>query len=269
VALLTALLLAASYVPRFDPSHAYVQLDVGQGDAALFRRGRSAVLIDVGPDDCYDMLRYLRHEGLFVDAVLLSHLDEDHAGALASLLASEIDVPAIVMADGAIDDELSSAVENGLDMALQKGIPVHMVRGIGIPRCLLLFVLRKAGRRILKKALIRFLQIQLRVRKCKRIHFPKPRKLFLILRRRIIQHLFCCFVVFDLIGKHLIVDEPHTAKGPGKQIPLFFIRIDPELEGHVCHISHFLRRFGLSPCVSMYCRIVSIGAPPVEIRQKL
>ena len=28
----------------------------------------------------------LRHEGLYVDALILSHLDEDHAGALGALL---------------------------------------------------------------------------------------------------------------------------------------------------------------------------------------
>lgn len=116
------------YLPSFRPDARYVQLDVGQGDAAVIRKGRRAVLVDVGPGDSYDMLRYLRHEGLFVDAVLLSHLDEDHAGALRTLLASEVDVPAIVVADGAFDGELSQAVAGGMDLAVQRGIPVHMVR---------------------------------------------------------------------------------------------------------------------------------------------
>ena len=74
--------LALSYLPRFAPDARYVQLDVGQGDAAILRHGRHATLVDVGAANSYDALRYLRHEGLYVDSLILSHLDEDHAGAL-------------------------------------------------------------------------------------------------------------------------------------------------------------------------------------------
>ena len=91
------LLTALTYAFRFDPAARYVQIDVGQGDAAVIRSGRNAVLVDVGPADCYDVLRYLRHEGLFVDCVILSHLDEDHAGALGVLMDSEVGIGQIVM----------------------------------------------------------------------------------------------------------------------------------------------------------------------------
>ncbi len=119
---------AAGYALRFDPGAAYVQLDVGQGDAALFRRGRHAVLVDVGPTDSYDMLRYLRHEGLRVDAVILSHLDEDHAGALGVLLASEIEIPAVIIARGAADEETTQEVRAALDYLGARGIALHEVR---------------------------------------------------------------------------------------------------------------------------------------------
>ena len=85
----TLCILLIGYLPRFAPDARYVQLDVGQGDAAVLRHGRQATLVDVGPAGCYDVLRYLRREGLYVDALILSHLDEDHAGALGALLASE------------------------------------------------------------------------------------------------------------------------------------------------------------------------------------
>ncbi len=122
------LVLTVSYLPKLCPTPRYVQLDVGQGDAALFRSGRRAVLVDVGPADSYDMLRYLRHEGLFVDAVILSHLDEDHAGALGTLLASEVDIPCIVMAEGARRYEVSAKVQAGLDEAQAQGVAVREVR---------------------------------------------------------------------------------------------------------------------------------------------
>ena len=119
---------AAGYALRFDPTAAYVQLDVGQGDAALFRRGRRAVLVDVGPMDSYEMLRYLRHEGLMVDAVILSHLDEDHAGALGVLLASEVGIPAVIVARNAAQEEATQEVRAALDLLGRRGIALSEVR---------------------------------------------------------------------------------------------------------------------------------------------
>lgn len=127
-ALLILLCAASGYALRFDPAARYVQLDVGQGDGAVFRRGRRAVLVDVGPTDSYEALRYLRHEGLYVDAVILSHLDEDHAGALGVLLASEIEVPAVITARGAAGEQTTQAVHDALDMLAQRRIALHEVR---------------------------------------------------------------------------------------------------------------------------------------------
>jgi len=122
------ILAVLSYLPRFDIGAQYVQLDVGQGDAAVIREGRHAVLSDVGPSGNYEALRYLRHEGLHVDAVILSHLDEDHAGGLSVLLGSEIEIPAIIMAEGAMDRETAPEVEQALDIALMRGIPIHTLQ---------------------------------------------------------------------------------------------------------------------------------------------
>ena len=123
-----AALMACTYLPRFDGSVRYVQLDVGQGDGALLRSGRHALIVDVGPEDSYAMLRYLRHEGLHVDAVVLSHLDVDHAGALATLLASEVAVPRLVMAVGAQEGEIAPAVSQALDLARGEGVRIEWVR---------------------------------------------------------------------------------------------------------------------------------------------
>lgn len=128
----TVLIAAAAvvlvYLPRFDPSARYVQLDVGQGDASLLRDGRKAVVVDVGPADSYDMLRYLRHEGLFVEAVVLSHLDQDHAGALGTLLDSELEIPAVVMPVGARDVKLSDPVKQALGRIEEKNIGIYDMR---------------------------------------------------------------------------------------------------------------------------------------------
>lgn len=135
LAIVLALVLVL-YAPRLNPAPRYVQLDVGQGDAALFRRGRKAVMVDVGPADSYTALRYMRHEGLSLEAVILSHLDVDHAGALAVLLDSEIDVPEIVFPKGAMLEEESSVVEAAIEAAIAQGIPVHEVsRGDRLQVC--------------------------------------------------------------------------------------------------------------------------------------
>lgn len=122
-----ALLLFAGYACRFAPTARYVQLDVGQGDGALVRSGRGCVLIDVGPEDAYDMLRYLRFEGLTPSAVILSHLDADHAGAVGTLLRSEVALGEIWLARGAMEEEASDPVREALALAQEMGLPVKEV----------------------------------------------------------------------------------------------------------------------------------------------
>lgn len=121
----TLCILLIGYLPRFAPDARYVQLDVGQGDAAVLRHGRQATLVDVGPAGCYDVLRYLRHEGLYVDALILSHLDEDHAGALGALLASEIEIGRIVMPSGVSESDASLAVREALELANERGVSIE------------------------------------------------------------------------------------------------------------------------------------------------
>lgn len=124
---LTAGLILLGYAPQVHPQARYVQLDVGQGDAALLASGHRAVLVDVGPADSYEMLRFLRREGLHVEAVILSHLDEDHAGALGTLLASEVEIPAVIVSTRAAQEEPSPAVQAALERIAQMGVPLLAV----------------------------------------------------------------------------------------------------------------------------------------------
>ena len=117
--------LLVGYLPQFMPDARYVQLDVGQGDAAVLRHGRQATLVDVGPASSYDVLRYLRHEGLYVDTLILSHLDEDHAGALGSLLASEVEIRRIVMPSGVQASDASFPVQAALRLANENGVDIE------------------------------------------------------------------------------------------------------------------------------------------------
>lgn len=123
-----AAVMMASYLPRLDPSARYVQIDVGQGDASLIRSGRHAVVIDVGPAYSYELLRYLRHEGLYIDALILTHMDEDHAGALRVIAQSEVGTARVIVAERAEETINSQAVQEGLALLEEKGIPLEMVK---------------------------------------------------------------------------------------------------------------------------------------------
>ena len=63
----------------------YVMVDVGQGDGTLFTDGANAIVIDVGEEDSA-LPDYIRRRGLRVNAVIVTHLHSDHAGALEELV---------------------------------------------------------------------------------------------------------------------------------------------------------------------------------------
>jgi competence protein ComEC len=69
-----------------------VQLDVGQGDSALIQEGAHAELVDAGPETPTGAEAWIRRLGRYgvtrLDGVLLTHLDQDHAGGLHSLLSA-------------------------------------------------------------------------------------------------------------------------------------------------------------------------------------
>lgn len=59
-------------------------LDVGQGDAILVQDGSSAILVDAGPGDAVGAA-LARNGVLHLDAVLVTHLHDDHYGGLSAL----------------------------------------------------------------------------------------------------------------------------------------------------------------------------------------
>jgi len=62
-----------------------VMIDVGQGDAFVVRSGASAVLIDTGNRD-KQLLAGLSRNGVFsLDAVIITHPDDDHCASLSAL----------------------------------------------------------------------------------------------------------------------------------------------------------------------------------------
>ena len=61
-----------------------VVLDVGQGDAILVQDGASAVLVDAGPDDAV-VEALARWHVMHLDAIVVTHLHDDHYGGIGHL----------------------------------------------------------------------------------------------------------------------------------------------------------------------------------------
>lgn len=122
---LCACAVVVFYISDTPPQTRYVQLDVGQGDAALLQTAQGTViLVDVGPTGNSEMTSYLLHYGLSVDVLVLSHLDSDHAGGIVALERAVIPVGEIVLPYG----EDAAAVEDEILQALhayeQRGVPI-------------------------------------------------------------------------------------------------------------------------------------------------
>ncbi len=121
-----AVLLAVfgvSYVTHWHGDQ-YAQIDVGQGDAAVLRAGGQVIVIDTGSESTSGLIDYLRHEGLTIDTLILSHPHEDHCGALLDLLAIGMPIGRILMPENVPMDEYDVQAGYALLMAQQRGIPI-------------------------------------------------------------------------------------------------------------------------------------------------
>ena len=98
-----ALLAGIPYVywDRFAPPSVTV-LDVGQADAILVRQGSTVVLVDSGLDERV-VTALVRNNVHHIDAVFVTHWDEDHWGGLPAVL-EQFSVGTIAVAADALED---------------------------------------------------------------------------------------------------------------------------------------------------------------------
>ena len=82
---ITILPLSAFVVSSNLTPSQLIMLDVGQGDALIIREGRHTVLVDTGPSRTAILKALARHHITHIDAVVITHLDTDHCGALGAL----------------------------------------------------------------------------------------------------------------------------------------------------------------------------------------
>lgn len=97
------LLAAIPYVywDRFSPPSVTV-LDVGQADAILIRQGGTVALVDCGLDERV-VSALVRNNVHHIDAVFVTHWDEDHWGGLPAVL-EQFSVGTIAVAADALED---------------------------------------------------------------------------------------------------------------------------------------------------------------------
>ena len=98
-----ALLAGIPYIywDRFAPPSVTV-LDVGQADAILIRQGSAVVLVDSGLDERV-VSALVRNNVHHIDAVFVTHWDEDHWGGLPDVL-DRFPVGTIAVAANALED---------------------------------------------------------------------------------------------------------------------------------------------------------------------
>ena len=116
------LLLAAGrgvYLAHLDE---IIMLDVGQGDSFVIRSGGSVVLVDTGNRPAL-LREALARNGVYsLDAVIITHADDDHCGSLGSL-ANVVDLNAIFLADGASTCPCDNCVALMNEAACLRGAP--------------------------------------------------------------------------------------------------------------------------------------------------
>lgn len=125
-------LVALALGPRPADGVRVVVMDVGQGDAILVRDGPAAVLVDAGPSPESLRTALLRNGVRSLDAVVISHLHDDHAGGLKAL-AGTIPVRRAYVAAGALGEgghpEVIGLLKSVSDEVLELGTGQELTVG--------------------------------------------------------------------------------------------------------------------------------------------
>lgn len=108
----------------------YIQFSVGDADAALLHDRNTVVVIDAGGEGL-ELAGYLSDRCLTVDALILTHLHEDHAGGVRELLGQGVPIRACYLPVGAQQaGDLDETLQPLLQELNDAGVPItYLSRG--------------------------------------------------------------------------------------------------------------------------------------------
>lgn len=115
----------------------YVQLAMGQADAALILDGRETVVIDAG-DYGGDVASYLLSTGRNADTVIVTHLHADHFLGLEKLLDQRVPIGRLCLPVGAEEQLVDPLCVELLCRIRETGVPVEYLAAgneWALPRC--------------------------------------------------------------------------------------------------------------------------------------
>ena len=132
-ALLGAAMLTLSVLPVPGLETSYLQLSVGDEDAAVLRDGGQTWVIDTG-EDGRALATYLHQRRLSVDGLIITHLHSDHAGGIRALMDSGIPVDTLYLPVGAEESDIDPGTLLLVDELAERGTAVvHLTRGDVLP----------------------------------------------------------------------------------------------------------------------------------------
>lgn len=95
-----AAIMALSLAPWPHTGASYLQLSVGNADAAVLHDRDMVVVIDAG-EEGDELATYLKQQRLSIDLLMLTHLHADHAGGIRALMDNGIPVRSVCVPVGA------------------------------------------------------------------------------------------------------------------------------------------------------------------------
>ena len=101
----------------------YIQLSVGQADAALLMDRDKTIVIDTGADGSA-VIDYLMHENRNIDALILTHLHLDHSGGVPALLESGVNIHRVYLPPNAALQKLDEEALAVYELLLASDIPL-------------------------------------------------------------------------------------------------------------------------------------------------
>ena len=118
-----------SKLPQSAPADFVEVIDVGQGDSILISSQGTTALIDTGLYSEYHSVAETlsKHNISKIDVLLISHLHDDHAGALGVL--SEIyTISNLILPEVSIESESLGVAELAIDRVVESGGDVHTAK---------------------------------------------------------------------------------------------------------------------------------------------